>query len=386
MRNIALLGSTGSIGIQALEIARKYSDMIKIRALSASTNADLLIKQAIEFSPDCVVIGQSNLVDRVQSGLSGTGIKVLEAMGGLVEAAAWPGVDTLISAIVGSAGVRPTIAAIECGSRIALANKETLVVAGEIIMPLAERFGSEIIPIDSEHSAIFQCLQGEHHSTVDHIILTASGGPFRDREKISFSEITREEALNHPNWDMGPKITIDSATLMNKGLEVIEARWLFDLPAEKIRVVIHPQSIIHSMVTFCDGSIKAQIGMPDMKLPIQYALSYPDRWDGVFTSVNWPTLDSLTFEEPDTAKFPCLTLAFNALRIAGHAPAILNAANEVAVNLFLEGKIDFVDIATLIEQVSKEDSGAGSVDVESLAESDAWARRRISELSKVGSH
>jgi len=386
MRNVALLGSTGSIGTQTLEIARKYPDKVNICSLSAFANADLLIKQALEFSPDCVVIGNSDLSDRVQSELNGTGITVLSSLDGLVEAARWPGVDTLISAIVGSAGVRPTIAAIECGSRIALANKETLVVAGEIIMPLAQRTGAEIIPVDSEHSAIFQCLQGEMISTIDHLILTASGGPFRNRDRDSFSEITREEALKHPNWEMGPKISIDSATLMNKGLEVIEARWLFDLPSDKIRVVIHPQSIVHSMVTFCDGSIKAQMGMPDMKLPIQYALSYPGRWGGAFTSVEWSTISSLTFEEPDTETFPCLNHAYEALRAGGHAPAILNAANEVAVVLFLGGKISFAEIPVLIDQVSKEDRGTGGVNIESLAESDAWARRRTTELSKVGSH
>lgn len=386
MRNVALLGSTGSIGKQALEIARKFSDKVSIRTLSASVNADLLIRQALEFSPDCVVIVNEDLLHKVQSGLSGTDITVLTSAKGLVEAARWPGVDTLISAIVGSAGVRPTIAAMECGSRIALANKETLVVAGEIIMPLAERYGAEIIPIDSEHSAIFQCLQGEMSSAVDHLVLTASGGPFRDRDRASFSEITREETLKHPNWDMGDKITVDSATLMNKGLEVIEARWLFDLPADKIRVILHPQSIIHSMVTFCDGSVKAQLGMPDMKLPIQYALSYPDRWEGAFTAVPWTLIDSLEFEEPDTKTFPCLNHAYEALRAGGHAPAILNAANEVAVDLFLRGKIPFTEIPVLIEQVSMEDSGSGSVNIESLTESDAWARRRTTELSKVGSH
>lgn len=385
-RNLALLGSTGSIGRQTLEIARKFGDRIRICTLTAWSNKDLLVEQALEFSPECVVIGREELYESVCRELRGTGISVRTSPDGLVEAASWPGVDTLVSAVVGSAGVRATIAAIECGSRIALANKETLVVAGELIMPLAHRYGAEIIPVDSEHSAIFQCLQGEQMCSVDRLVLTASGGPFRGRNPESFSEITPDEALAHPNWNMGPKITIDSATLMNKGLEVIEAHWLFDLPVDQIEVIIHPQSIIHSMVTFRDGSTKAQLGMPDMKLPIQYAISYPERWEAFHSSVDWESVGPLEFERPDTDAFPCLGIAYDALRTGGHAPAILNAANEAAVELFLRREISFCEIPMLLTAVMRDDAGTGVMSIESLLESDAWARRRVAELSKVRSH
>ena len=389
-RNVALLGSTGSIGTQTLEIARAMPDKINIVSLTAHSNIERLISQAKEFRPACVAISRADLWTELSSALAGTGIEVLGSENGLIEATTYSSVDTVVSAVVGSAGVGATVAAAKAGHRIALANKESLVVAGEIIMTLAKEHGAEILPVDSEHSAIFQCLIGEKPDTVDHLILTASGGPFRGRSADSFDAITRAEALAHPTWEMGHKITIDSATLMNKGLEVIEARWLFGYSVDQIRVVIHPQSIIHSMVCFKDGSIKAQMGMPDMKLPIQYALSYPDRWAHAHTSVDWPMIGSLTFEQPDLEAFPCLSLAYNAIRQGGAFPAVLNAANEVAVGLFLQEAISFTAIPELIEQVLSDSvsscSGQSDTTIEHLTEMDLWARRRTKELSVPRNH
>ncbi|TDI76640.1 MAG: 1-deoxy-D-xylulose-5-phosphate reductoisomerase [Bacteroidetes bacterium] len=390
MRNVAVLGSTGSIGTQTLEIARLERDRINIVSLTAHSNVQLLVKQAREFRPTCVSITTESLRDSLKIELNGTGVEVLSAGDGLIDAATAPGVDTVVCAVVGSAGVRATMAAVNAGHRIALANKESLVVAGELIIPLARQSGAEIIPVDSEHSAIFQCLVGEDAGSIDHLVLTASGGPFRGRAADSFHTITREEALAHPTWDMGDKITIDSATLMNKGLEVIEAFWLFNLPVNQIRVVVHPQSIIHSMVAFKDGSIKAQLGMPDMKLPIQYALSFPDRWNQAHSTVDWTELSALTFEKPDLDAFPCLRLAYEAISERGFAPAVLNASNEQAVTLFLENEIGFSMIPELVERVLSDSGGEPSssttITLDSLSEMDSWARRRTKELCGVRDH
>ena len=349
MRGIALLGSTGSIGTQALDIVRLFPDKLKVCALAANRNVDLLVKQAEEFLPECVAIGDANAYHEVKQRLSSHSIEVLVGEEGLKSIAVRPSIHTIVAAVVGFAGFSSVIEGIRAGKEIALANKETLVAGGMLINELLETHDGTMIPIDSEHSAIFQCLVGERERRVEKITLTASGGPFRKRAKDSFSTITKKEALAHPNWSMGAKISIDSATMMNKGLEVIEARWLFDVTAEKIEVLVHPQSIIHSLVTFTDGSTKAQLGEPDMHVPIQYALSYPDRWPAPHPRLDWRKIPELQFESPDFDKFPCLQLAFDALRQGGTAPAVLNAANEAAVSLFLKDGIRFVDIPVVIE-------------------------------------
>ena len=349
MTNLAILGSTGSIGTQALDIVRLFPDKLKVRALSAYSNVDLLIEQALEFSPECVVIGKEEHYSRLKDAVAEKNINVLAGAEGLNIAASHDSVDTVIAAVVGFAGLESVIAGIKAHKVIALANKETLVAAGSLVNSLLARHEGTLLPVDSEHSAIFQCLVGEPESSIEKLILTASGGPFRTRSRESFSLITRQEALNHPNWSMGAKITIDSATLMNKGLELIEARWMFDIPQDRIDVLVHPQSIIHSMVLFKDGSTKAQLGVPDMKVPIQYALSYPGRWDAPHPRIDWSTLAQLDFEPPDMEKFPCLRLAYAALEQGGLAPAILNAANEAAVDLFLREIVRYVDIPIIVE-------------------------------------
>jgi len=414
MRHISVLGSTGSIGRQTLAIVREAPDRLKVRALTAGRNVSLLIEQAKEFRPDLVVIGDEARVNDIVLALEGLSVEVLSGTDALDTAATYPGVDTVVTAVVGSVGLRPTLAAVEAGLRIALANKETLVVAGELIMPRVRAGKAEIIPVDSEHSAIFQCLVGEPAARIDYLTLTASGGPFRERDPGTFSGITAEEALHHPTWDMGAKITIDSATLMNKGLEVIEAKWLFDLRPDQIRVVVHPQSIIHSMVTFSDGSVKAQLGAPDMRLPIQYALSYPDRWPIRHTDMDWSAAGPLEFRPPDEHAFPCLSLARRAMEEGGCMPAVLNAANEEAVSLFLSGDLSFPDVPAVIEKAMKEYAdvyGSGNVDsdqhaatgpaisdsdeskskrnritLELLEAADQFAREFVMELGEAGSH
>lgn len=380
-QRVVVLGSTGSIGRQTLEVIRLFPERFEVRALTCGSNVDLLVKQAREFAPDVVAVGNAAKAADCRKRLAGTGITVLEGEQGLCEAARGPS-DVVMAAVVGFAGLKPVLAAIETGTRIALANKETLVVAGRLVNDALEASGSVLIPVDSEHSAIFQCLAGETMASVEHVILTASGGPFRTRPAAAFGSITKEEALNHPNWDMGAKITIDSATLMNKGLEVIEARWLFDLSPDEIRVLVHPQSIVHSMVAFSDGSIKAELGVPDMKVPIQYALSYPDRWPAPHERLDWAEVVSLNFEAPDTDRFPCLRLAFDALRASGTAPAVLNAANEVAVRLFLNEAIAFTDIPKIIEQCMEEVAGPAADSVDALTEVDVEARRVAKELTQ----
>ena len=347
-RGVAILGSTGSIGTQALDVVRDQHEALHVEVLSAHSNADLLIQQALEFKPNVVVIGDDAKWKLVNDALFDHGVKVYSGAEALEQVVEVDGIDMVLTAMVGAAGLKPTMRAIEAGKHIALANKETLVVAGELVMAAARQKGVDIHPVDSEHSAIYQCLAGEFHNPIEKIILTASGGPFRGRSLEDLEHVTRADALKHPNWDMGAKITIDSASLMNKGLEVIEAKWLFDVSPDQIDVVVHPQSIVHSCVQFDDGSIKAQLGLPDMKLPIQYALTYPRRLKNEFPRFSFMDYPSLTFEQPDTKTFRNLALAFDALRQGGNAPAILNAANEIAVARFLKDDIGFLDLVELL--------------------------------------
>lgn len=349
-KHIAILGSTGSIGTQALDVIRAHPDAFEAEVLTAHNNADRLIEQAIEFKPNAVVIVDEAQYAKVKTGLSSYPVKVYTGEEALASVVQMDTIDLVLTALVGYCGLKPTIKAIETGKTIALANKETLVVAGELITALAKEKGVTIYPVDSEHSAIFQCLVGEFHNAIEKIILTASGGPFRGKKKEELKNVTKAQALKHPNWNMGAKITVDSATLMNKGLEVIEAKWLFGLAPEQVDVIIHPQSIIHSMVQFEDGSIKAQMGLPDMRLPIQFALSYPERIKSDFPRFNFSDYPSLTFEKPDTETFRNLALAFEAIRKGGNMPCVLNAANEVAVAQFLNDKLGFLEISSLVER------------------------------------
>ncbi|MGL4631399.1 MAG: 1-deoxy-D-xylulose-5-phosphate reductoisomerase [Leadbetterella sp.] len=349
-KNIAILGSTGSIGTQALEVIADNREMFDVEVLTAQSNADLLIEQAVQFQPNCVVIGDENLYERVASSLSPHPIKVYSGESALASVVENENIHIVLTALVGYAGLIPTVNAIKSGKTIALANKETLVVAGDIITQLAIKHNVDIIPVDSEHSAIFQCLVGEYMNPIEKIILTASGGPFRGKSKEELANVTKQQALKHPNWDMGAKITIDSASLMNKGLEVIEAKWLFDLSPEQIEVVVHPQSIIHSLVQFEDGSIKAQLGLPDMKLPIQYAFGFPKRLKSTFPRFDFDNFSKFDFEKPDNQTFRNLDLAFSALRKKGNMACILNAANEIAVAAFLNDHIGFLQISDIIEK------------------------------------
>jgi 1-deoxy-D-xylulose-5-phosphate reductoisomerase len=351
LKKIAILGSTGSIGTQALEVIASNPDSFTVEVLTAGNNASLLIEQALKFKPNTVVIGDESKYQEVQSALWPEGIKVFAGESSLEEVVQMGGVDIVLTALVGYAGLKPTLAAIEAGCDIALANKETLVVAGDLVTKKAKEKGVNIYPVDSEHSAIFQCLAGEFHNPIEKIILTASGGPFRGKKRDELVHVTKAQALKHPNWEMGAKITIDSASLMNKGLEVIEAKWLFGLKNEQIEVIVHPQSIIHSIVQFQDGSMKAQMGLPDMKLPIQYALGYPKRMPSDFPRFNFLNYPNLSFEQADLETFRNLDLAFWALQKGGNMPCILNAANEIAVSLFLKEQISFLGMSDLIEGV-----------------------------------
>jgi 1-deoxy-D-xylulose-5-phosphate reductoisomerase len=381
-KKIAILGSTGSIGTQALEVINSHSNIFECIVLTAQNNADLLIEQALKFRPKTVVIANESLFDKVNSALAHLGIKVYAGNEALAEVVQNPGIDIVLTALVGYVGLLPTIKAIEAGKDIALANKETLVVAGEIITDLAKKHGVKILPVDSEHSAIFQCLVGEESNPIEKIILTASGGPFRGWEKEELEKVTKAQALKHPNWVMGAKITIDSASLMNKGLEVIEAKWLFDLTANQIEVVVHPQSIIHSIVQFNDGSMKAQMGLPDMKLPIQYALAYPQRITSDFPRFSFLNHPSLTFEQPDYKTFRNLQLAFDALAKGGNQPCVLNAANEVAVEAFLTDKIGFLQMSDLIENTLQKTAFVQKPTLIDYIESDAVARVFAKEFVK----
>jgi 1-deoxy-D-xylulose-5-phosphate reductoisomerase len=348
LKNISILGSTGSIGTQTLEVIEANPSLYKVVALTAQKNAKLLILQALKYQPELVVICDESKFEQVRTALKGTAIKVLAGEAALEEAASLDGVDFVVTAIMGAVGLKPTIAAIKAGKNIGLANKETLVVAGQLITQLAKDHGVKIVPVDSEHSAIYQCLVGESGDAVEKIYLTASGGPFRGKDLAFLASVTKEAALKHPNWVMGAKITIDSASMMNKGLEVIEAKWLFGLNEAQIDVVIHPQSIIHSLVQFTDGSMKAQMGLPDMKLPIHYAMAYPQRVQTNFPRFNFMDYPELTFQQPDRTAFRNLELAYQAMNRGGNMPCIINAANEVVVNAFLEDRIGFLEMSDVI--------------------------------------
>jgi 1-deoxy-D-xylulose-5-phosphate reductoisomerase len=376
MKNIAIFGSTGSIGVNSINVIRNFPDRYKIRCLSANRSCDLLIEQAKELKPDYVIITDENYFDRVQSNLNGT--KILCGREGFRQVLQSGSIDILINSLVGFSGLEPTITAIKCGINVALANKESLVTGGELIVKYLKEYHVQLLPIDSEHSAILQCLTGERYEDINKLILTASGGPFLHRKKEDFKNITVAEALNHPNWKMGNKITIDSATLMNKGLEVIEARWLFDIPTERIDVIIHPQSIIHSMVEFIDGSIKAQLGIPDMKIPIQYALTYPERLPADNNHLDFLKIKDLQFFKPDFDKFRCLKLAFDAMASGDAAPAIMNAANEIAVDLFLKEKIGFSRIPEIIEETLLNTENKRIKELEDILEIDRNIRERLS--------
>ncbi|HAI00575.1 MAG TPA: 1-deoxy-D-xylulose-5-phosphate reductoisomerase [Flavobacteriales bacterium] len=378
-RGIAVLGSTGSIGTQALDVIREQGDALHVEVLSAHNNADLLVKQALEFKPNVVVIGNEGKWKEVNDALFDLGIKVYSGAEALEQVVETDGIDMVLTAMVGAAGLKPTMRAIQAGKHIALANKETLVVAGELVMAAARKRGVDIHPVDSEHSAIYQCLAGEFHNPIEKVILTASGGPFRGRDLASLEGVTKADALKHPNWDMGAKITIDSASLMNKGLEVIEAKWLFDVDPDQIDVVVHPQSIVHSCVQFTDGSIKAQLGLPDMKLPIQYALTYPRRLTNAFPRFSFMDYPELTFEQPDTKTFRNLALAFDALRTGGNAPAVLNAANEIAVARFLRDELTFLDLPRVVEHAMERVTLRSKPSLDDLVASDAEARRVATE-------
>ena len=348
MKRIAILGSTGSIGTQALNVIRRHPDLFSVEVLCAGSNADLLVQQALEFNPNAVVIADESKYPAVKEALEPKGIKIFAGASSMVDLMEMESIDLVLASIVGFAGLRPTLRAIEQGKPVALANKETMVVAGSIVTATALRHRVPILPVDSEHSAIFQCLVGES-SGVDKILLTASGGPFRGFSREQLATVTLEQALHHPNWSMGRKVTIDSATLMNKGLEVIEAKWLFSVDADDIEVLVHPQSVVHSMVQFRDGSVKAQLGVPTMETPIQYAFSFPERIESHLPRLDVANYPSLTFERPDRQTFRCLDLAYRAIRRGGNLPCVMNAANEVAVQRFLDGKIGFLDIADVVE-------------------------------------
>jgi 1-deoxy-D-xylulose-5-phosphate reductoisomerase len=379
-RGIAILGSTGSIGTQALEVIREQSDFLHVEVLSAGKNADLLIKQALEFRPNAVVIAEPSLRDSVFDVLFDEGIKVYSGSDALEQVVEMEGIDMVLTALVGAAGLRPTLSAIRAGKHIALANKETMVVGGELVTAEAKKAGVDIHPVDSEHSAIYQCLAGEFHNSLEKVILTASGGPFRGFSTEQLSKVTKAQALKHPNWNMGPKITIDSASMMNKGLEVIEAKWLFDLNSDQIDIVVHPQSIIHSIAQFEDGSMKAQMGLPDMKLPIQYALTYPRRLSNTFPRFNFLEYPELTFEKPDFKAFRNLGLAFDALEKGGNATSVLNAANEVAVARFLNDEISFHQLPDIVDFALSKVGFQAKPDLEALISSDSEARARASEF------
>ena len=348
-KKIAILGSTGSIGTQALQVIEEHSDLYEARVLTANRQADLLIEQARKFLPQCVVIADESLYDKVRDALADTDVQVYAGADALCQVVQLPSVDIVLTALVGFSGLRPTISAIEAGKPIALANKETLVVAGELVTRLALEHRVPILPVDSEHSAIFQSLMGEGGNEIEKIILTASGGPFRKFSLEQLREVTPAQALKHPNWDMGAKITIDSASMMNKGFEVIEAKWLFGVEPDRIQVVVHPQSVVHSAVQYQDGAVKAQLGVPDMRVPIQLALSYPGRLASGFPRLDWYQMQDLTFEKPDLDKFRCLQMAYEALKQGGNMPCVLNAANEVVNLAFRQGRCSFLQMAEIIE-------------------------------------
>ncbi|HKP31928.1 MAG TPA: 1-deoxy-D-xylulose-5-phosphate reductoisomerase [Chitinophagaceae bacterium] len=383
IKRIALFGSTGSIGRQALEVIADHPDKFSVEILTAHTNDELLVKQAMQFNPNLVVIGDDSKYLKVKTALANTDIKVFAGEAALEEVAALDVYDMMLAAIVGFAGLKPTLKAIEAGKAIGLANKETLVVAGDIVMQKAVECRAPIIPVDSEHSAIFQCLVGEMRNPIEKIVLTASGGPFLGKKPNYLVNVKRDHALQHPNWSMGAKITIDSATLMNKGLEMIEAKWLFNLQPYQIQVLVHPQSIIHSMVQFEDGSVKAQMGLPDMKLPIQYALSFPHRIASNFPRYDFRKPNTLTFEEPDLKTFRNLYLAMDALNKGGNLPCVLNAANEIAVYAFLRNRVGFLDMTEMIERTMEHVPFIEKPTLEQYFDSDGEARNFAASLIKL---
>ena len=379
-KHIAILGSTGSIGTQTLEVLEEQKEYFELDVLTAHSNADLLIEQALRYQPNAVVIVDESKYQKVKDALWNEGIKVYAGEKSIEESVEMESIDTVLTALVGYAGLKPTLNAIKHGKHIALANKETLVVAGELVTELARSKGVNIFPVDSEHSAIFQCIVGEFHNPIEKIYLTASGGPFRVKKREDLVNITKAQALKHPNWDMGAKITIDSSTLMNKGLEVIEAKWLFGLKTEQIDVIVHPQSILHSIVQFEDGSMKAQMGLPDMKLPIQFALSYPKRLKNTFERFNFLNYPQLSFEQPDLETFRNLQLAFDALKQGGNMPCVLNAANEVVVDAFLKDKIKFLSMPDVIEKCLQKVNFVAKPSLEDYINTDAASRNLAASL------
>ncbi|MCW5917956.1 MAG: 1-deoxy-D-xylulose-5-phosphate reductoisomerase [Ferruginibacter sp.] len=382
-KKVAIFGSTGSIGTQALDVIKTYSDLLEVEILTAQTQDELLVQQALEFQPNVVVIGDPKKYEKVKAALTQTDIKVFSGEAALEEVADFDTYDIMLAAIVGFAGLKPTLKAVSKGKMVALANKETLVVAGDIVMKTALENRAPIIPVDSEHSAIFQCLVGEARNPIEKVILTASGGPFLGKKPNFLVNVKRDHALQHPNWSMGAKITIDSATLMNKGLEMIEAKWLFNLSPDQIEVVIHPQSIIHSMVQFEDGSIKAQLGLPDMRLPIQYALCFPDRLKNDLPRINMKRFPALSFEEPDLKTFRNLALAMESLEKGGNAPCILNAANEIAVWAFLKNRIGFLDITAVVEKTLEKITFIQHPTLQEYFDSDGEARNFAASIMKL---
>lgn len=381
MKRISILGSTGSIGVSTLDIVSRFPERFEVVGLAAGGNIDLLKEQIMRFRPAYVSVSE----ETAAISLKGLGCKqVLHGVEGAIRVAAAPEADMVVSAIVGAAGLVPTVAAIKAKKDIALANKETLVMAGELVMKEARDAGVKILPVDSEHSAVFQSLAGHNREEIKRLILTASGGPFLNYPLEKLRKVTPADALNHPNWQMGKKVTVDSASLMNKGLEVIEARWLFDIPAENINVQIHPQSIIHSMVEYIDGSVIAQMGIPDMRIPISYALSYPERLPMPLPSLDLFAIEKLTFLKPNHERFPCLNLAYKALEAGGTIPAVLNAANEIAVDAFLSGRIGFLDIPILIEKVISSHKKEAVLHVDDVLRADLWARGKAKELIERG--
>ncbi|MCC0668809.1 MULTISPECIES: 1-deoxy-D-xylulose-5-phosphate reductoisomerase [unclassified Clostridioides] len=383
MKKISILGSTGSIGKQTLDVVRENRDKFEVVAISANSSIELLLEQIVEFRPKYVTVFEESKALKLKEILpQNIEIEVLTGMEGLKIISSLDEIDVLLTAVVGMIGLVPTLCAIKKGIDIALANKETLVTAGELVMAEAKKYNVNILPVDSEHSAIFQCLNGENNKNIEKIILTASGGPFRGKKKEELLNITKNEALKHPNWSMGRKISIDSSTLMNKGLEVIEARWLFGVKQENIDVVVHPQSIIHSMVQYTDSSIIAQLGCPDMRLPIQYALTYPDRMESSFERMNFAKFNTLTFEEPDLETFPCLKLAYECLKMGGTYSSVLNSANEVLVSEFLEDKIGFYDIPYYIEKTLEVHKSISKPTLEQILETDRWSRAYVENLIK----
>ena len=382
-KRIAVFGSTGSIGTQALDVVRSHPELFEVTILTAQTNDELLLQQAMEFKPALVVIGDDSKYTKLKADLASTNTKVVSGEDALVDAAALDSYDVMLAAIVGFAGLKPTLKAVEKGKMIALANKETLVVAGDVVMHKAFENKSPILPVDSEHSAIFQCLVGEARNPIEKIILTASGGPFLGKKPNFLVNVKRDHALQHPNWTKKEKITIDSATLMNEGLEMIEAKWLFNLQPSQVEVVIHPQSIVHSLVQFADGSIKAQMGLPDMKLPIQYALGFPSRLKNDFPRFNFRKYSSLTFEEPDFKTFRNLALAAEALEKGGNMPCILNAANEIAVWAFLKNRIGFLDITAVVEKTMQKVNFIAKPNLEEYFDSDGEARNFAASMMKL---